>query len=158
MAMELLKLRTGMSITHVPYKGTGQALPDVIAGHVQLSLFNMIAALSPVQSGKLRALAVSGPKRSPRLPDAPTITESGVAGFEDVGGHMIMAPAATPKDIIARLHQELLRALQSPDVKARLEQEGAEIIAGTPEQGAAVVRADLDRWAEVISRTGMKAE
>src|SRR5215213_10746533 len=89
MAMELLKLKTGMSIVHVPYKGTGPALTEQMAGQVQVGLFNMIAALPVVQSGKLRALAVSGAKRSPTLPQTPTIAESGIEGFEEVGGHMI---------------------------------------------------------------------
>ena len=158
MYMELLKLRTGMSITHIPYKGTGQAMPDLIAGHVQVALFNMIASLPAVQSGKLKAIAVTGPKRSARLPDTPTFTEAGVAGFEEYGGHMIMAPAAVPGDIVARLHKELMRVLQSPDVRSRLEQEGADVIGSTPEQAAAIVRDDLDKWAEVIRKTGMKAE
>jgi tripartite-type tricarboxylate transporter receptor subunit TctC len=158
MAMELLKLRTGMTITHIPYKGTGPALTEVIAGQVQLGLFNMIAALPVVQSGRLRALAVSGDKRSARLQNVATLGELGVPGFEEVGGHMIMVPAATPKEIVARLHQEIIRALNSPEVKARLEQEGAEIVGNTPEQAAASIRADLDKWAEVIRRTGMKAE
>ncbi len=158
MYMELLKLRTGMSLTHIPYKGTGQALPDLIAGHVQVALFNMIASLPAVQSGKLRAIAVTGPKRSARLQDVPTFTESGVPGFEEYGGHMILAPAATPRDIVSRLHKEILRVLQSPDVKARLEQEGADVIGNTPEQAAAIVRNDIDKWAEVIRKTGMKPE
>ncbi|HZM43407.1 MAG TPA: tripartite tricarboxylate transporter substrate binding protein [Burkholderiales bacterium] len=158
MYMELLKLRTGMSVTHVPYKGTGQAMPDLIAGHVQVALFNMIASLPAVQSGKLKAIAVTGPKRSARLPDTPSFTEAGVAGFEEYGGHMIMAPAGVPGDIVARLHKELMRVLQSPDVKSRLEQEGADIIGNTPEQAAQLVRGDMDKWAEVIRKTGMKVE
>lgn len=158
MAMELLKLKTGMSITHIPYKGTGPALTDMIAGQEQAALFNMIAALPVVQSGRLRALAVSGAKRSPRLPDVPTISEAGVPGFEEVGGHMIMIPAATPKDIVARLNREMVKSLQTPEVKARLESEGAEVIGNTSEQAAAIMRSDLDKWAEVIRRTGIKAE
>lgn len=158
MAMELLKLKTGMSITHIPYKGTGPALTDMIAGQEQTALFNMIAALQVVQSGRLRALAVSGAKRSPRLPDIPTIAEAGVPGFEEVGGHMIMIPAATPKDIVARLNREMVKSLQTPEVKARLEGEGADVIGNTPEQAAAIMRADLDKWAEVIRKTGIKAD
>jgi tripartite-type tricarboxylate transporter receptor subunit TctC len=158
MATELLKLKTGMSITHIPYKGTGPALTDMIAGHEQVAMFNMIAALPVVQSGRLRALAVSGAKRSPRLPDMPTIEEAGVPGFEEVGGHMIMIPAATPKDIIARLNREMVKSLQTPEVKARLESEGADVIGNTPEQAAAIMRADLDKWAEVIRKTGIKAD
>jgi len=158
MAMELLKLKTGMNLTHIPYKGTGPALTEQIAGQVQVGLFNMIAALPVVQSGRLRALAVSGAKRSTRLPNIPTIAESGVPGFEEVSGHMIMVPTATPKEIVARLHQEMIKALQSPEVKSRLEGEGADIIGNTPEQAAAIIRSDLEKWADVIRRTGIKAD
>lgn len=158
MAMELLKLKSGMNLTHIPYKGTGPALNDSIAGHVRVGLFNMIAALPVVQSGRLRALAVSGENRSSRLPGIPTIGESGIPGFEEVGGHMIMVPAHTPKNIVARLHEEIIRALRSAEVKSRLEHEGAEIIGNTPEQAAAVVRADLDKWADVIRLTGISAD
>jgi tripartite-type tricarboxylate transporter receptor subunit TctC len=156
MAFELLKLRTGVNIVHIPYKGTGPALNDMIAGQTQVALFNMIAALPFAQSGRLRGIAVSGPKRSPRISQLPTLTEVGIPGFEEIGGHMIMVPAATPKDIVSRLHQEILKALHSPEVKARLESEGAEIIGNTPEQAAASLRADMDKWAEVIRRTGIK--
>ena len=158
MAFELLKLKTGMQIVHIPYKGTGPALTDLIGGHEQVSLLNMIAVLPVVKSGRLRGIAVSGPKRSPQLPNTPTIEEAGLPGFEEVGGHMIMVPAATPKDIVARLYQEMSKALQTPEVKARLESEGAEVMAKNPEESAAIVRADLDKWAEVIRKTGIKAD
>ena len=158
MAMELLKLQTGMSILHIPYKGTGPALTEQMAGQVQVGLFNMIAALSVVQSGRLRALAVSGAKRSTALPNVPTLDESGAKGFQEVGGHMIMVPGATPRDIIARLNRELLKALQSPDVLARLKNEGAEVVGSTPEDAAAIIRRDLDKWADVIRRTGIRAD
>jgi tripartite-type tricarboxylate transporter receptor subunit TctC len=157
MAFELLKLKTGTDIVHIPYKGTGPALNDMIAGHVQVALFNMIAALPVVQSHRLRGLAVSGPKRSNRIAELPTLTELGIPGFEEVGGHMIMVPGATPKPVVARLHQEILKALNSPEVKTRLESEGAEIIGNTPEQAAAVLRADMEKWGEVIRRTGIRA-
>jgi tripartite-type tricarboxylate transporter receptor subunit TctC len=158
LAMELWKLKTGVRIMHIPYKGTGPALTDQMAGHVQVGLFNMIAALPVVQSGKLRGLAVSGAKRSPMLPDTPTMEEAGTPGFEEIGGHMIMVPGATPKEIIARLHRELTKALQSPDVLARLKNEGAEVIGNTPEEASAIVRKDLDKWGDVIRRAGIKAE
>ena len=157
MAFELLKMKTGMDIVHVPYKGTGPALNEIIAGHVQVALFNMIAALPVVQAGRLRAIAVSGARRSSRLPDMPTLTEQGVPGFEEVGGHAMWVPSATPRDIVARLHQEIVKALHSPEVRARIEAEGAEIIANTPEQALAAIRADLDKWADVIRRTGIRA-
>lgn len=140
MAMELLKLNTAMSITHIPDKGTGPALNEIVAGQVQVGLFNMIAALPVVQSGRLRGIAVSGAKRSSRLPDTPTLTEQGIPGFEEVGGHMIMVPAGTPKDIVARLNQEIIKALHSP------------------EQAAAYIRADMKKWAGVIRRTGIRPD
>ena len=158
LAMELWKMKTGVRIVHVPYKGTGPALTDLMAGHVQVGLFNMIAVLPVIQSGKLRAVAVSGSKRSTVLPNVPTLTESGVAGFEDVGGHMIMVPGATPKDVVARLHREAIKALQSPDVLARLKSEGAEVIASSPEDAAASVRRDLEKWGDVIRKAGIKPE
>jgi len=148
--MELLKLRTGMSITHIPYKGAGPALIDQIAGHVQVSFLNMIATTTLVQSGKLRALAVNGSKRSGIHPSVPTLEESGVTGFEEISGHMILVPSATPKDIIARLNREMVKALNTPEVTARLAAEGAEVIGNTPEQAAAIVNRDFDIWAEVI--------
>jgi tripartite-type tricarboxylate transporter receptor subunit TctC len=158
MAFELLKLKTGASIVHIPYKGTGPALTEQIAGQVQIGLFNMIAALPAVQSGRLRAVAVSGIRRSPMLPNIPTITEADITGFEEVGGHMIMAPGATPRDIINRLHRELAKALQNQDVLARLKTEGAEVFATPPDEAAATIRKELDKWAEVIRRTGIKVE
>ena len=157
MATELMMLQTGMKITHVPYKGTGPALNDMVAGQVQVGMFNLIAAMPIVQSGRLRGIAVSGAKRSDKLPALPTLAELGVKGFEVPTGHMIMAPAATPKDIIARLHQEIVKALNSPDVKTRLEHEGAEIVGNTPEQAAALIRGELAKWADVIKKTGITA-
>ena len=158
MSMELLKLKTGLSITHIPYKGTGPMLIDHMAGHIQVSLSNLIAALPVVESKRLRALVVTGAKRSNKLPEVPTLEESGIPGFDDISGHMILVPAGTPKDIITRLNRELVKALRAPDVVARLENEGAEIIGNTPEEAAAIVRADLDKWADVIKRSGIKPD
>ena len=157
MAFELMKLRAGLDIVHIPYKGTGPAMTEQIAGQVQVGLFNLIAAMPVVQSARLRGLAVSGVKRTTRLPELPTFTEVGVNGLEDMGGHAMWLQTGVNKDIVARLHQERVRAVQSPEVKARLEAEGAEIIANTPEQAAAVVRADMEKWGEVVRKSGIKA-
>ena len=148
--MELLKLRTGLTIMHIPYKGAGPALNDQVAGHVQVSFLNVIATSSLVRAGKLRPLAINGMKRFKQLPDIPTLAESGVKGFEEISGHMIMVPGTTPKDIIARLNREMVKALNSPEVMARLANEGAEVIGNTPEQAAAIVNRDLGVWGEVI--------
>ncbi len=158
MSMELLKLQTGMQITHIPYKGTGPMLIDLIAGQVQTTLVNMIVMLPHLEAKRLRGLAVSGVKRARKLPELPTLEEEGIKGFDDVSGHMILVPAGTPKDIIARLHRELVKALRSPEVVTRLENEGAEIFGSSPEEAAAIVRADFDKWAEVIKRSGIKPD
>ena len=158
MAFELFKLKTGINIVHIPYKGSGPALTEHMAGHTQVGLYNMIAALPVIQSGRLRAVAVSGAKRHQALPQMPTITEAGIEGFEEVGGHMIMVPSATPKPIVERLHREFAKALQTPDVLAKLKSEGAEVFATPPDAAAAAIHKELDKWAEVIKRTGIKVE
>jgi tripartite-type tricarboxylate transporter receptor subunit TctC len=157
MAMELLKLNTGINLTHVPYKGQGAALVDILAGQVHISMLNMIGTLHFAQSGRLRALAVTGAARFRALPNVPTLEESGVPGFKEVAGHMIMVPGGTSPEIIARLNREFVKALQAPEVKGRLENEGAELIGNTPEQAAAIIRADIAKWAEVIRKTGITA-
>lgn len=157
LATEVFKANAGINVVHIPYKGAGPALNDLVAGHVQFQLANMIASLPLVQSGRLRAIAVSGSKRSTRLPDVPTIAESGIAGLDDVGGHMIMVPGATPREIIARLHQELVRVLQQPEVKVRLVNEGAEILGTPPEEAAAIIRNDIQKWAQLIRQLKLQA-
>lgn len=157
LASEVLKANTGMTTVHIAYKGAGPALTDLVAGHVQFQLANMIASLPLVKSGRLRAIAVSGARRSRALPDVPTIGESGVAGFEEVGGHMIMIPARTPREIVERLHQELIKVLRQPEVKSRLEGEGAEIFGTPPDQAAAIIRSEIQKWGPVIRRLGLKA-
>jgi len=157
LATEVLKASTGMNIVHIAYKGAGPALSDLVAGHVQLQLANMIASLPLVRSGRLRAIAVSGAKRSPTLPEVPTIAESGISGFDQVGGHMIMVPGATPREVVMRLHQELIKVLQQPEVKARLANEGAEIFGTPPNESAAVIRAEIEKWAKVIKQLGLQA-
>jgi len=157
LAMEILKANAGINIVHIPYKGAGPALNDLIAGQVQLQLANMIASLPLVKSGRLRAIAVSGSKRSSLLPDIPTLSESGIGGLDDVGGHMIMVPGATPREIVARLHQELVKVLQQPEVKARLASEGAEIFGTPPDESAAIIRNDIPKWAKVIKQLKIQA-
>lgn len=156
LATEVLKAGTGMTAVHIAYKGAGPALTDLVAGQVQFQLANMIASLPLVNSGRLRAIAVSGAKRSRTLPDVPTLGESGIPGFEEVGGHMIMIPGRTPREIVARLHQELVKVLQQPAVKARLESEGAEVFGTPPDQAAAIIRAEIGKWGPVINRLGLK--
>lgn len=157
LATEVLKASTGMTAVHIAYKGAGPALTDLVAGQVQFQLANMIASLPLVNSGRLRAIAVSGAKRSRTLPDVPTLGESGIPGFEEVGGHMIMIPGRAPREIVARLHQELVKVLQQPAVKARLESEGAEVFGTPPDQAAAIIRAEIGKWAKVVKQLGLQA-
>jgi tripartite-type tricarboxylate transporter receptor subunit TctC len=157
LATEILKANTGMKAVHIAYKGAGPALVDLVAGQVDFQLANMIASLPFVKQGRLRGLAVSGPRRSPLLPELPTILEAGVKGLEEVGGHMIMAPGATPKPLIDRLNQELVKVLQQPEVKSRLESEGAEIFGTSPEKSQEIIRSEMARMAKIIKQLGLKA-
>lgn len=156
MLMEIVKLAAGINLAHIPYKGTGPALTDTLAGHVQVGMFGILAALPAVQSGRLRVLAVSDDRRASRLPEVPTLIEAGLPDVKDVAAHMIMAPAATPRDAVTRLNREMTAALQTAEVKTRLANEGAEVIGNTPEQAAAMLRADLDKRVEVVKRTGIR--
>lgn len=158
LATEVLKAATGMTAVHIAYKGAGPAMADLVAGQVQFQLANMIASVPLVKSNRLKAIAISGSKRSRIWPEVPTIAESGVSGLDEVGGHMILVPGATPPVIVARLHQELMKALQHPDVKARLEGEGAEIFSTSPEQSAAAVRSEIERMGKLIKQLGLQAE
>lgn len=158
LATEVLKAATGMTAVHIAYKGAGPAMADLVAGQVQFQLVNMIASVPLVKGNRLKAIAISGSKRSRIWPEVPTIAESGVSGLDEVGGHMILVPGATPPAIVARLHQELIKALQQPDVKARLEGEGAEIFGRSPEQSAAAVRSEIERMGKLIRQLGLQAE
>jgi tripartite-type tricarboxylate transporter receptor subunit TctC len=150
LSMELFKAMTGTNIVHVPYKGSAGVLTDVMGGQIAATMDNMPAYLPQVKAGKIRALAVSPAKRSPALPDLPTVAEAGVPGYASSAWFGLVAPAATPKDVVARLSAETARILQIPDVKARLADLGAEPIGSTPEQFAAHIKAEIEKWAKVI--------
>jgi tripartite-type tricarboxylate transporter receptor subunit TctC len=154
--MELLKFNTGMKITNVPYKGSAPALIDLVAGQIQAGFFNLVATAPFVESGRLRGLIVTGRKRFERLPKVPTAREAGIDGFDENSGYMIMVPGATPADIVARLHREIVKALGRPDVSGRFAAEGSEVIGSTPEEAAAVLHRDMDMWADLIRRTGIR--
>ncbi|HKU96421.1 MAG TPA: tripartite tricarboxylate transporter substrate binding protein [Vineibacter sp.] len=158
LAAELFKARTGADIQHVPYKGGGPALVDVAAGHVQMLFGNMSSALPQAQAGRVRAMAVTSPKRSPAAPDVPTIAESGVPGYDMYEWNALLAPAGTPAAVIARLQQEAAKALRLPDVVARLATLGAEPVGSTPEAFAAFLRTELAKWADIVKTAGIKVE
>lgn len=158
LAGEMLKTMTGLQMTHIPYKGGGPALADLIAGQIHLMLENIPSTLPFVKSGRLRALAVSGLTRSPLVPDLPTLDEAGLKSYEIVGWNGLFVPAGTPKAIVAKLHAETVKALGHPNVKERLATLGAEGVGSTPEQFAAFVKAEISKWAKVVKDAGLKQE
>ena len=158
LAGEMLKMMTKVQMTHVPYKGGGPALADLIGGQIQLMLENIPSTLPHVKAGRLRALALSGLKRSPLVPDLPTLDEAGLKGYEIVGWNGLFVPAGTPQNIIAYVHGLTVKALAQPDVKERLATLGAEGVGNTPEQFRAFLKAEIAKWARVVKEAGLKVE
>lgn len=158
MGMELLKSMTGINVVHVPYKGGGPAMTELLAGQVQL-LFNSIPSVLPqVKAGRLKALAVGSARRSPAMPDVPTVAESGVPGFEYATWYGLFAPAGTPRAILAQLSKSTAAALQSPDLARSLAQQGSEPHPSTPEELARFVKTEHERWSRVVKAAGMSAQ
>ena len=158
LAGELFKLRTGTDIVHVPYKGSAPSLTALIAGEVQLSFVNPVAVGPHVKSGRLRALAVAGAKRSALLPEVPTMKEAGVVGVEVPLWYGLLAPKATPRDIVRTLASAVAKAAQSEELRKKLAQDGAEPVGNTPEEFDRQLRAEVTRWAEVVKVSGAKAD
>jgi tripartite-type tricarboxylate transporter receptor subunit TctC len=157
MAGELFKRQAGVNITHIPYKGSGPALNDVMGGHVQIMFDGIPSSLPLVRSGKLRALAVTSKNRSASAPDIPTVSET-IPGFEATGWFAIYVPAKTPKEIILKLNQEVNRILEMPDVKKRYADLGADVVGGSPEKLREQVQKESIKWSELIRVNGIKAE
>lgn len=158
LAFELMQRSAKISINHVPYKGAAPALVDLLGGHVVIYFSGMPPAMPHVRASKLRALAVSTAKRSPAAPDVPTVAEAGIPGFDVPTWFGVLVPAATPKDIVARLHAGFTQALNAPDVKERMAREGAEVAPMTPEQFGGFIRAELAKFAQIIKESGVRAE
>ena len=158
LASELFKIQAGIDIVNVPYKGTGQAITDLVGGQVQMMMINTIAALPQVKAGKLRALAVTTLKRSNVLPELPTLAESGLPGFEVNSWHGFFAPAKTPAVIVTRLNGDIVKILGSPEVKDRLGSVGLDPVGSTPQQLAAYIRSETDKWSKIIKQVGIKPE
>jgi tripartite-type tricarboxylate transporter receptor subunit TctC len=148
----------GIELTHIPYKGTGLAMPDLLSGRVQLLFNSMIQGLPYARRRQLTALAVTTVRRSPLIPELPTVAEAGVPGYEFLSWYGLMVPAGTPQPIIARLNGEVVRALTLPDFKRHLATDGSEAVGSTPEQFAALLASEMTKWAEVVKVSGMKAE
>ena len=155
---EFLKLMAGIDIVHVPYNGTAPALRDLLGGQITFMFAQTSAALPQVQAGKLRALGVASLKRAAQLPDLPTIAEGGLPGFEAVSWYALLAPAGTPKEIVARLQAEVARILTLPDVKDKLAAQGGEGVGNTPEQLTTMLRTESARYADIVKRANIKAE
>ncbi len=155
---ELFKTMAGVDITHIPYKGSSPALTDLIGGQVQIMFDNLPSALPQIKAGKLRAIAVTSSKRAPVLPDVPTISESGVPGFEASSWFGMLAPAGTPAPIVARINAEVNKWLQSAEARERLLSQGAEAAGGSPEHFANHIRAESEKWAKVVKASGAKVD
>jgi tripartite-type tricarboxylate transporter receptor subunit TctC len=159
LAGEVLALATGTKLNHVPYRGSAAALTDLLGGHIVFMFDTVITSVPHLQAGTLRAFAVSSSKRASALPDVPTAQEAGIPTMDVSQWQGVLAPAGTPKPIIDRLNQEIVKALKLPDVHERLvTQGGAEIVTGTPEELAALIRRELDSYGRLIKAANIKAE
>jgi len=158
LAGELFKLRTGTNIVHVPYKGSAPSLTALIAGTVQLSFVNPVAIGQHIKTGRLRALGVAGAKRSALMPDVPTMKEAGVEGVEVPLWYGLLAPAATPREVVRKLAAAVATATSSPEIRKRLLEQGAEPVGNTPEEFDRQLRDEVTRWAEVVKVSGARAD
>ena len=158
MSGELLKLRTGTDIVHVPFKGTAPSLTAVMGGDVDISFANIPAILQHVKAGRLRPLALSGDRRSELMPEVPTVAEAGVPGGTVGVWYGVLAPAATPREIVDTLSTAIVKIAHSPDMKQRLVEQGAEAVGSTPEAFGKLLREEVVRWTEVVNAAGIKAD
>ena len=158
LAVELLKVMTHIDVVHVPYKGMAPALTDVIGGQLQMSIPTIAGGLPLTRAGKLRALAVTGAKRSPAEPDVPTVAEAGVAGYQASNWYGFAGPLKMPPAIVARLNQEFAHILATPDVRDKLMSVGMEPVTSTPTQFGDFVKSEISKWAKVVKSAGVKAE
>lgn len=158
LATESLKSVAGISLTHVPYKGSGPALSDVAAGHVDLMLDVVLTSLPQIKAGRLKALGITSLKRSALLPDVPTVAEQGFPGFEVLGWYGLFAPAGTPAAILDRLHKDFTAVLKSDKMRATLESQGGQVIANSPAEFSVLIRSEIARWKKVVEQSGAKPD
>jgi tripartite-type tricarboxylate transporter receptor subunit TctC len=155
---ELFKYMAKVDMNHVPYKGSGPAIVDLMGGQVPFAFESMIAVLPQVKGGKLRALAVTSAKRSPLLPDVPTVAESGLPGFESIAWYGVVAPAKTPPEIVNKLNAELRRVLGLPEIRTRLAELGSDTVPGTPEQFGTLIKSEIAKWATVVKQANVQLD
>ena len=154
---ELLNQLAGIKMVHIAYKGSGQAVTDLVGGHIQLMFSGFSSVMPHIKAGKLKPIAQTGEKRSPALPEVPTIAESGFPKFEATAWYGVHAPAKTPKPIVNRLNGEFVKALKFPDVRERLGSLGFELVGSTPEHYASYIRSEIKKWEKVVKASGAKA-
>jgi tripartite-type tricarboxylate transporter receptor subunit TctC len=157
LAGELYKLMAGVKAEHIPYKGAGPAMADLIAGQYHFNFSGLQGAQVQVRAGRLRAIAATTPKRLPSNPELPAMAEA-LPGFEVVGWYGVIAPANLPQPLLTRLHEELIRILNQPDVKTRIESDGSEPVGSSPEEFRRFMRADMDKWAKLVKESGAKLD
>jgi len=158
LAGELFNISAGIQTVHIPYKGSGPALTDLLAGQVNMMFASPVPTMPHVKSGRLRALAMASERRAVSMPDLPTVSESGYPGFEAATFFIVLGPAGMPDRIVQRLNAEMTRAAQSPDVAQRLSNEGAVMVAGTPAQAIGHIRAEVQRWTQVVKTARITAD
>jgi tripartite-type tricarboxylate transporter receptor subunit TctC len=158
LAGELFNIVAGVKLVHIPYKGVNLAMQDVLAGNIHFVVIGIPAAAPHIKAGKLRALAVLAPSRSVALPDVPTAAEAGMPAFEVTTWYGVLAPAGTPNTIVARLNQELVKAMHSPEMKAPLAASGTDPVTNTPEEFAAYIRQEIAKWGDVVRKANLKAD
>jgi len=158
LAMELMRLRTGIKVTHLPYKGAGPATVGLMSGEAQCSFIVMPTAQAQINAGKLRGLGVAAPTRSPVIPNVPTMAEAGVANNEAIQWNGLFAPARTPAAILDRLYRETVKAVAMPEVKERFAAEGADPVGSSPSEFSAFFKAEAKKWSEVATKSGTKLD
>ena len=158
LAMELFKRQAGVDLTHVPYKGSGPGMTDLLGGRVMLTMDSLLQGLPHIKAGKLRALAVLGPKRSALLPNVPTMAEAGVAAYSLTNWFGLLAPAGTPKDVVMKVHADVVKVLAEPELRKKISEMGADVVGNSPEEFGAWMRAESAQWAEVIKIANIRPE
>jgi tripartite-type tricarboxylate transporter receptor subunit TctC len=158
LAMELFKRQAGIDLTHVPYKGSGPGMTDLLGGRVMMTMDSLLQGYPNIRAGKLKALAVLGPKRSALLPEVPTMAEAGVRGYALTNWFGLLAPAATPREVVGKVHADVTRILRESEIQKRIAEMGADVIGNTPEEFGAAMRAESAQWADIIKSANIRAE
>ena len=158
MSAEMFKFLNSLQMVHIPYKGSSFALTDLMGGQVMMMFDNIPSSMPFIKSGKLRALATTGAKRDPSLPDLPTVAEAGVPGYEASVWFGLMLPGATPKEVVSKMSQEVLKAAQNPEYIKKMTEQGYTMVSSTPEQMGDMARAELNRWGPIVKASGAKAD